>query len=98
MDQRLKKLNNRIAGLRQAYDQLENTAEAMLAQQAEHFGGAEAYLGMLKSVACDQNESMDARFACSFAQFGVFRLLLNESEREHADILLGIDPNEPSAP
>lgn len=91
MDNRLKKLNDKIAVLQQAYDQVEKTAEEMLAIAIERYSGVEVYIDSLNSIAGDDNESMDARFACSFAQFGVFRLLLNEAEREHADIMLVIE-------
>ena len=91
MDERLKKLNDRIAGLRQAYDQVEATAEELFAKAQEVCGGEEAYLEPLKTLIRDKGAPIEVRFVSAFAQFGILRLLLNEAEREHAAILLGIE-------
>ncbi len=98
MDQRTKELNDKIAGLRQVYDQVERTAEEVLGRESDEAGGELAYLDKLRSISCDKEAPMGARNISCLAQFGVVRLLLNEAEREYADLLLGIDPNEPSVP
>lgn len=93
MDKRLKKINDRISALRQSYDQIEKTAEELLAQASEVCGGDEAYLAPLAALMRDKDAPMELRFFYAFAQFGVMRLMLNEAEREYADLLLGIDPD-----
>lgn len=98
MDKRMKKLNDRILGLRQAYDEVEKTAEELLDQASERLGGDEKYLVWLTLLARHEGSILETKTVACLAQFGVIRLLLNKAERDHSDILLGIDPNEPSVP
>lgn len=91
MDERLKKLNDRIAVLRQAYDQVETTAENLFHEMQKRTDGEVGYMAMLAGIASSEDATVDTRAVSCMAQFGVMRLLLNEAERQHADILLGIE-------
>ena len=88
-----RKMNANLANLRAVYDQVEKTSELLYAEITKRvYNGNElGLLNALRSVSCDEHQEIESRLISSLAQFGIIRLLLNEAERDHADMLLGIE-------
>lgn len=84
--------------MRRSYDQVEACAQAILDSFKKECGDTEGYMSMLREIASSTEASTSTQAIACLAQFAVIRLTLNAAERAHADLLLGIDLNDPSVP